>query len=78
MTTLEKNELVRLLTLYQNELVKKNDENIKEVDRCRKNKLQKWDGEYFCGIKAQYEHARCIIAKISVEVNKEMKSYWEL
>lgn len=78
MTTLEKQELVRLLNLYQSELVKKNEENIKEASNCRKKNQPKWDGEYFHGIKAQYEHARCIIAKISVEIQKDMKSYWEL
>lgn len=78
MTTLEKQELVRLLNLYQRELVKKNEENIKEANNCRKNNQQKWNGEYFHGIKAQYEHTRCIIAKMSVEIQKEMKSYWEL
>ena len=78
MTTIEKQELVRLLNLYQSELVKKNEDNIKEASNCRKNNQQKWNGEYFLGIKAQYEHARRIIAKISVEIQKEMKSYWEL
>lgn len=62
MTTLEKQELVRLLSQYQSELVKKNEENIQKADNC----------------KTQYEHAHCIIAKISVEIQKEMKSYWDL
>lgn len=78
MTTLEKQELVRLLSQYQSELVKKNEENIQKADNCRKNNQQKWHGEYFHGIKTQYEHAHCIIAKISVEIQKEMKSYWDL
>lgn len=78
MTTLEKQELVRLLTLYQSELVKKNEENIREAGNCRKNNQEKWNGEYFHGIKAQYEHAHRIIAKISVEIQREMKSYWEM
>ena len=78
MTTLEKQELVRFLNLYQSELVKKNEDNIKEANNCRKKNQPKWYGEYFHGIKAQYEHARCIIAKISVEIQKDMKSDWEL
>lgn len=64
----EKQELVRLLNLYQAELLEQNQKNIK----LGKN------GDFVFGIKAQYEHARIISTKLSVELGKEMKSYWEL
>lgn len=35
-------------------------------------------GTYKIGVKAQYEHARVIIAKLSVEIGKSVKSYYEL
>lgn len=68
MTLQEKSELVRLLNLYQADLLEQNQKNI-ETGRT----------EYFVpGVKAQYEHARIISTKISVELGKNMKSYWEV
>lgn len=74
MRTKEKQELVRLLHLYMDEIVADNDSNIAE----RKKHEHAWDGEYKSGLKAQYEHARILATKLSVEVGKEIKSYWEL
>ena len=71
----EKQELVRLLSLYQTELLVDNDTNIREA---AKHPEKKWEGTYKIGVKAQYEHARVIIAKLSVEIGKSVKSYWEL
>lgn len=71
----EKQELVRLLNLYQTELAAENDANIREA---KKHLGKKWDGNYKLGIKAQYEHARIIATKLAVEIGKEMKSYWDL
>ena len=71
----EKQELVRLLNLYQAELLMENDNNIREA---AKHSGKKWEGTYKIGVKAQYEHARIIIAKLSVEIGKSVKSYWEL
>lgn len=71
----EKQELVRLLNLYQAELVTANDANIREA---KKHPEKKWEGNYKLGIKAQYEHARIISTKLAVEIGKEMKSYWDL
>ena len=34
--------------------------------------------DYSYGVKAQYEHARIIIKKLSVEIGKELKASWEL
>lgn len=71
----EKQELVRLLNLYQAELLMDNDANIREA---KKYPEKKWEGNYKLGIKAQYEHARIIATKLAVEIGKEMKSYWDL
>ena len=66
MTLQEKSELVRLLNLYQAGLIRLNRKNI-ENGRT----------EYFVpGVKAQYEHARIISTKLSVGLDKNMKSYW--
>lgn len=68
MTLQEKSELVRLLNLYQADLLNQNRKNI-ENGRT----------EYFVpGVKAQYEHARIIITKLSVELGKGIKSWWEV
>ena len=64
----EKQELVRLLNLYQAELLEQNQKNIKA------GKTE----SFVIGVKAQYEHARIISTKLSVELGKKMKSYWEL
>lgn len=64
----EKQELVRLLNLYQADLLNQNRKNI-ENGRT----------EYFVpGVKAQYKHARIISMKLSVELGKGMKSWWEV
>lgn len=70
----EKQELVRLLHLYMDEIVADNENNIIEAKKHEK----KWDGNYKSGLKAQYEHARILATKLSVEVGKEIKTYWEL
>lgn len=63
MTLQEKSELVRLLNLYQADLLNQNRKNI-ENGRT----------EYFVpGVKAQYEHARIISTKLSVELGKGIK-----
>lgn len=65
MTLQEKSELVRLLNLYQADLIRLNQKNI-ENGRNR----------YFVpGVKTQYEHARIISTKLSVELGKNMKTY---
>lgn len=68
MTLQEKLELVRLLNLYQADLLNLNRKNIENGKT-----------EYFVhGVKAQYEHARIISTKLSVELGKEIKSWWEV
>lgn len=71
----EKQELVRLLSLYQNDLLMDNYNNILEA---AKHSGKKREGTYKIGVKAQYEHARVIAAKLSVEIGKSVKSYYEL
>lgn len=68
MTLREKSELVRLINLYQADLLNLNRKNIENGKT-----------EYFVyGVKAQYEHARIISTKLSVELGKEVKSWWEV
>ena len=75
MSVSEKPELVRHWSLYHGDLLKANEKNIQEA---AKHKGKRWEGDYTFGVKAQYEHARIISTKLSVEVGKEMKSYWQL
>ena len=70
----EKQELVRLLHLYMADIVADNENNIVEA----KKHQNRWEGTYKSGLKAQYEHARILATKLSVDVGKEIKSYWEL
>lgn len=78
MTLSEKSELLRLLQLYQDDLLRKNRENIQTAEAIAKDNKSIMDAFYFYGIKAQYNHARLIARKLSVEVSKDVKSYWEL
>lgn len=71
----DKQELVRLLHLYMQDIVEANEENIREA---KKHSDKKWVGTYNLGLKAQYEHARILATKLSVEIGKDIKSYWEL
>ena len=76
MTLKDKMELVRLLNLYQNDLLDANEANIKEAAKYERG--DKWKGDYTFGIKAQFEHARCIAQRLSVEINKSLKSSWQM
>lgn len=58
----EKAELVRLLNLYQAELLTRDI-------KCKDTVMQ-------LGVKSQYEHARVIAAKLSIELGKEIKAYY--
>lgn len=76
MTLKDKMELVRLLNLYQSDLIEANEANIKEAAKYERS--DKWKGDYTFGIKAQFNHARVIIRRLSVEIEKGFKSYWEI
>lgn len=75
MKTEDKQQLVILLHKYMAELVEQNDANIKEAKRLGDNR---WKGTYTEGVKTKYEHARILASKLALDVNKEMKTYWEL
>lgn len=63
MKTKEKQELIKLLHIYMDDIVAENAKNTLD--------------NYKSGLKAQYEHARIIATRLSVDVGKEIKSYWE-
>ena len=73
----EKQELVRLLGLYQSELLMENEENLRKKMRSNESPKKVFT-DYSYGVKAQYEHSRIIIKKLSVEIGKELKASWEL
>jgi hypothetical protein len=64
----DKQELVRLLGLYCNELCEKNKKNTAGGGDYYK-------GMTYIGVKAQYNHARIIMTKISREIENELKAY---
>lgn len=76
MTLKDKMELVRLLNLYQSDLLDANEANIKEAEKYASG--DRWKGNYTFGIKAQFEHARCIAQRLSVEINNNLKANWQM
>lgn len=78
MTMKDKQELVRLLHLYMDEIVAQNEANIREAKKLNKDGLCRWSGDYVSGLKAQYEHARILASKLSVAVGEGIKTVWEL
>ena len=72
MTLTDKQELARLLALYQQEMIERNEENIAE------RKKHEWEGNYYEGAKAKYNHARIIAASLMVEIGRELKTYYTL
>lgn len=73
MTLTDKQELARLLTLYQQEMIEHNEENIAER---KKHENHCWEGNYYTGVKAKYNHARIIAASLMVEIGRELKTYY--
>lgn len=63
----EKQELVRLLNIYQQELLMENDSNIK-IKRTG-------EGYFKQGVRAQYNHARCIATRLSCQIGNEILTY---
>lgn len=66
----EKTELVRLLRVYQQELLAKNKENVEA-----KKSGRRWECGYHTGVKAQYKHARAMATKLDVEIEQELQTY---
>ena len=82
MTLSDKQELVRLLNQYQYEQIEQNRLDKLECERIKgkskENYTEYYRQEATVGTKAQYEHARLISSKLSLEISRELKSYWEL
>ena len=74
MTLTDKQELARLLALYQQEMIEHNEANIAE----RNKHENRWEGSYYEGAKAKYNHARIIAASLMVEIGRELKTYYTL
>lgn len=74
MTLTDKQELARLLALYQQEMIEHNEENITE----RNKHENRWEGNYYTGAKAKYNHARIIAASLTAEIGRELKTYYTL
>ena len=66
MTSNDKKQLVALLNTYMGELAHEDSENL------LKQRQGKSCYECKSGVKAQYDHARCIVSKLMVEISKEM------
>ncbi len=64
----EKQELVRLLNLYQVELLRANDNNF----RFKRNKAPIIQYKWASSVKSQYEHARLISSKLAREIKEEI------
>ena len=77
MTVEEKQDLVRLLRRYQEDMLELNNQNIELQAKYEATKDNCWATsilwEMKSGLKAQYEHARLIINKIDVEIGREIK-----
>jgi len=86
MTLSDKQTLVRLLNQYQDEQVEQNRLDKLECERMKEKGKANYKPSYIesyrqdakVGTKAQYEHARLISSKLSLEISRELKSYWEL
>lgn len=78
MTVKDKQQLVRLLHLYMDEIVVQNEDNIYKAEKLEKGGGCKWSGDYVSGLKAQYEHARILATKLAVDVGKNIKTVLEL
>lgn len=70
MNTKEKQELVRLLSLYMSDMAALNEENLSRRQNGRFDVHE--------GVKARYEHARVLATRLSLEVSRELKKTWEL
>ena len=68
MTLKGKQNLSRLLHDYMYELAERDNENRKRV---KDERLKKYSG-----VKAQYNHARSIAAKLDTEIEKEILTWW--
>lgn len=70
----EKCELVRLLRLYQEDMLGENDANITNQMACVAAGKELWQAKYTSGVKAQYEHARLIAKKLEIDIAKSIRT----
>ena len=70
----EKRELVRLLRLYQEEMLYENDANFNGAMACVAAGKELWQAKYTSGVKAQYEHARLIAKKLEIDIAKSIRT----
>lgn len=70
----DKKTLYRLLSEYMVDLLKLDEENIK---RRKDRKENGWKVENYpiSGVKAQFNHARCIYNKLGVEIENEVSTF---
>lgn len=70
----DKKVLYRLLNEYMNDLLKLDEENIK---RKKDRKEHGWcvDNNPISGVKAQFNHARCISNRLVVEIENEISVF---
>lgn len=69
----DKKTLYRLLNEYMNYLMELDDENI-ENEKDRNKRGWMIENEPISGVKAQFNHARCIARRLGVEIEWELKA----
>ena len=67
----DKKTLYRLLNEYMNYLMELDDKNI-ENEKDRNKRGWMIENEPISGVKAQFNHARCIVRKLGVDIEKEI------
>lgn len=77
MTIENKKNLFSLLNAYMIDLIKEDNENNEKRTKRMANRMsgaKEYDPELetTSGVKAQFNHARCIAKKLGVEIEKEM------
>ena len=69
MTSNEKIELYRLLQKYMTDLLDDDHENNKNYESRKRNGWQS-DNQPISGVKAQFNHARCIMNRLGVQIER--------
>lgn len=69
----DKKTLYRLLNEYMNYLMELDDKNIKN-EKERKENGWKIENYPISGVKAQFNHARCIARRLGVDIEKEINT----
>lgn len=77
MSIAEKQELFRLLTLYQLEIIEKNKVNVANKHKSKSKADCNLD-PHVCELKALYEHARIIGQKLAIDIGEHIMANWEM